>query len=146
VRIVISSTKSLCIQALRPRLLAVIANDSLSPACSPQPWVDEISRDHACGAMKHQEPHHARRRQSAPALPHLAKYKLRVTDIASPLFKTDFPGAPRSKSRPPVDHAQDSHGASFAFKEQDEVLEKCIALAKQLQDRSHPLLRLLASR
>ena len=61
----------------------------------------------------------------------LAKYKLRVTDIASPLFKTDFPGAPRSKSRPPVDHAQDSHGASFAFKEQDELLEKCIALARQ---------------
>ena len=26
----------------------------------------------------------------------LAKYNLRVTDIASPLFKTDWPGAPRS--------------------------------------------------
>ena len=30
----------------------------------------------------------------------LTKYKLRVTDIASPLFKTDFPGAPLSKSSP----------------------------------------------
>src|ERR1039457_1901325 len=27
----------------------------------------------------------------------LDKYKLRVTDIASPLFKTDWPGAPVSK-------------------------------------------------
>src|SRR5580698_6969980 len=27
----------------------------------------------------------------------LAKYNLRVTDIASPLFKTDWPGAPLSK-------------------------------------------------
>src|SRR5690349_20885662 len=27
----------------------------------------------------------------------LAKYNLRVTDIASPLFKTDWPGAPVSK-------------------------------------------------
>jgi len=63
----------------------------------------------------------------------LDKYKLRVTDIASPLFKTDFPGAPRSKSSPAVDHAQDAHGASFAFKEQDELLDKCIALARQFK-------------
>jgi sugar phosphate isomerase/epimerase len=63
----------------------------------------------------------------------LDKYKLRVTDIASPLFKTDFPGAPRSKSSPAVDHAQDTHGASFAFKEQDELLDKCIALARQFK-------------
>jgi sugar phosphate isomerase/epimerase len=63
----------------------------------------------------------------------LDRYKLRVTDIASPLFKTDFPGAPRSKSSPPVNHAQDTHGASFAFKEQDELLEKSIALARQFK-------------
>ncbi len=63
----------------------------------------------------------------------LDKYKLRVTDIASPLFKTDFPGAPRSKSSPLVDHAQDAHGASFAFKEQEELLERCIALARQFK-------------
>src|SRR3979409_1329003 len=29
----------------------------------------------------------------------LEKYKLRVTDIASPLFKVDWPGAPKSKYR-----------------------------------------------
>jgi sugar phosphate isomerase/epimerase len=59
----------------------------------------------------------------------LDKYKLRVTDIASPLFKTDFPGAPLSKSSPRTD----THGASFGFKEQDELLEKCIALARQFK-------------
>ena len=59
----------------------------------------------------------------------LDKYKLRVTDIASPLFKTDWPGAPRSKYSP----KNDSFGADFAFKQQDELLEKCIALARQFK-------------
>ena len=63
----------------------------------------------------------------------LAKYKLRVTDIASPLFKTDFPGAPRSKSRPQVDHAADAHGASVVFAEQDKLLDQCIALAHRFK-------------
>jgi hypothetical protein len=53
----------------------------------------------------------------------------RVTDIASPLFKTDFPGAPLSKSSPRTD----THGATFGFKEQDELLERCISLAKQFK-------------
>ena len=30
----------------------------------------------------------------------LEKYKLRVTDIASPLFKVDWPGAPKSEYSP----------------------------------------------
>ena len=72
-------------------------------------------------------------KEIAQAIAILNKYKLRVTDIASPLFKADFPGAPRSKSRPPVDHAQDAHGADFTFKEQEEVLERSIALAKQFK-------------
>jgi sugar phosphate isomerase/epimerase len=59
----------------------------------------------------------------------LDKYKLRVTDIASPLFKTDWPGAPRSK----YSAKNDSFGASATFKEQDEVLEKSIALARQFK-------------
>jgi sugar phosphate isomerase/epimerase len=59
----------------------------------------------------------------------LDKYKLRVTDIASPLFKTDWPGAPRSQYSP----KNDNFGASFGFKEQDELLEKCISLAKQFK-------------
>lgn len=58
----------------------------------------------------------------------LAKYKLRVTDIASPLFKTDWPGAPKS----PYGSKSDLHGAAEAtFKEQDLILEKSIALAKR---------------
>jgi len=58
----------------------------------------------------------------------LAKYNLQVTDIASPLFKTDWPGAPRS----PYGSKGDMHGAvEVAFKHQDELLERAISLAKQ---------------
>src|SRR5665213_3418022 len=59
----------------------------------------------------------------------LAIYNLRVTDIASPLFKVDWPGAPRSK----FSEKNDSFGAAADFKKQDEVLESCIALAKQFK-------------
>lgn len=60
----------------------------------------------------------------------LEKYKLQVTDIASPLFKTDWPGAPRSQ----YGSKGDMHNAPEAtFKEQDEILEKSIALAKQFK-------------
>ena len=64
------------------------------------------------------------------ALKILAKYKLQVTDIASPLGKTDFPGAPKS----PYGSKGDLHGAAeVTFKEQDEILERSIALAKQFK-------------
>lgn len=56
----------------------------------------------------------------------LAKYKLRVTDIASPLFKTDWPRAPKSKFSP--QSAQ--FGADFSFDQQDEVLARSIEMAK----------------
>ena len=56
----------------------------------------------------------------------LEKYKLRVTDIASPLFKVDWPGVPRSKFSP--QGAQ--FGADFTFGQQDEVFERGIELAK----------------
>src|SRR5690349_12324577 len=56
----------------------------------------------------------------------LEKYKLRVTDIASPLFKVDWPGAPQSKFSP----KRDQFNADFTFKQQDEVLERSIELAK----------------
>jgi sugar phosphate isomerase/epimerase len=65
----------------------------------------------------------------AKAVAIVEKYNLRVTDIASPLFKSDFPGAPRSKSSPRTD----THGANFGFKEQDEVLQKAIALAHRFK-------------
>src|SRR6266403_498074 len=56
----------------------------------------------------------------------LEKYQLRVTDIASPLFKVDWPGAPPSKFRP----KRDQCNADFTFEQQDEVLERSIELAK----------------
>jgi L-ribulose-5-phosphate 3-epimerase len=59
----------------------------------------------------------------------LEKYKLRVTDIASPLFKVHWPGAPMSKEGP----RRDTFHADFDFKQQDTVLERCIGLCKAFQ-------------
>lgn len=56
----------------------------------------------------------------------LKKTKLRVTDIASPLFKVDWPGAPKSKFSP----KRDQFSADFTFEQQDEVLERSIQLAQ----------------
>ena len=56
----------------------------------------------------------------------LDKNKLRVTDIASPLFKVDWPGAPKSKFSP----RRDQFNADFTFEQQDEVLERSIELAQ----------------
>jgi L-ribulose-5-phosphate 3-epimerase len=59
----------------------------------------------------------------------LEKYKLRVTDIASPLFKVDWPGAPKSAFSPKG--AQFS--ADFTYEQQEDVLERSIELAKVFQ-------------
>jgi sugar phosphate isomerase/epimerase len=59
----------------------------------------------------------------------LEKYKLRVTDIASPLFKVDWPGAPQSKFSP----KHDQFNADFTFEQQPEVLERSLELAKAFQ-------------
>ena len=68
--------------------------------------------------------------QIAAAQRILEKYSLQVTDIASPLFKTDWPGAPRST----YGSKGDMHGAATTtFKEQDAILEKSIALAKRFK-------------
>src|SRR5690349_23479406 len=56
----------------------------------------------------------------------LERNKLRVTDIASPLFKVDWKGAPISKFSP----KRDQFNADFTFDQQDEVLERSIELAK----------------
>src|SRR5438876_8568868 len=50
----------------------------------------------------------------------LEKYKLRVSSIASPIFKVDWPGAPLSKFSP----KRDQFGADFTFGQQDELLER----------------------
>jgi sugar phosphate isomerase/epimerase len=57
----------------------------------------------------------------------LEHFRLRVTDIASPLFKVDWPGAPRSPHSPPQ---PDGFGANFTFEQQDELLERCCELAR----------------
>jgi sugar phosphate isomerase/epimerase len=56
----------------------------------------------------------------------LRRYDLRVTDICSPLFKVDWPGAPRSRyvSR------QDKLTTGYTYEQQDEVLERSIEVAK----------------
>lgn len=56
----------------------------------------------------------------------LNRYGLQVTDIASPLFKVDWKGAPRSKFSP----TGDEFNANYTFEQQGEVLERSIALAK----------------
>ncbi len=58
----------------------------------------------------------------------LRKYNLQVTDIGSPLFKVNWPGAPRSQ----YSTVEDMHGADQAdFKQQDEVLARSVSLARQ---------------
>jgi L-ribulose-5-phosphate 3-epimerase len=59
----------------------------------------------------------------------LERFKLRVTDIASPLFKVDWPDAPKSKFSP----KHDQFNADFTYDQQAEVLERSIALAKAFQ-------------
>lgn len=56
----------------------------------------------------------------------LAKYNLRVTDIASPLYKVDWPDAPLSKQS----ERRDQFGAHEDFKRQDALLDHCIDLAR----------------
>jgi L-ribulose-5-phosphate 3-epimerase len=58
----------------------------------------------------------------------LEKYQLKVTDIASPLFKVDWPGAPRSKWS-----TRDDFRANFSFAQQDEVQERATEMAKAFQ-------------
>ncbi len=58
----------------------------------------------------------------------LEKFAVQVTDIASPLFKTDWPGAPVSTYSP----KKPQFGADYTFAQQAEVLERSIATAKAL--------------
>src|SRR6266536_2627750 len=57
----------------------------------------------------------------------LKRYNLRVTDIASPLFKVDWPGAPKSKFSP----EHDQFNANFTYDQQGEVLDRSIELTKK---------------
>ncbi len=55
----------------------------------------------------------------------LEKYELKVTDIASPLFKVDWPDAPKSKFS-----SEAGFRADFTYDQQDEVLDRAISMAK----------------
>ena len=65
-------------------------------------------------------------KQIAEARRILEKYKLRVSSIASPIFKTDWPGAPTSSFSP----KRDQFGANFTFEQQDELLERGFELMR----------------
>src|SRR5258708_16493147 len=58
----------------------------------------------------------------------LEKYKLRVSSIASPIFKVDWPGAPVSKQS-----QRDQFGANFTLAQQDELLERAFELARSFR-------------
>jgi len=62
--------------------------------------------------------------QIAEAQRILRKYSLRVTDIASPLYKVDWPGAPRKNVQ-----ERDQFHAANDFGQQDALLDHCIGLA-----------------
>src|SRR5258705_12672453 len=47
----------------------------------------------------------------------LDRFKLRVACIASPIFKVDWPGAPKSSFSP----ARDEFGANITYAQQDEL-------------------------
>ena len=102
---------------------------------------DEVSQDfgHVCEIASHEFGMHwielrsmwkknivnLDEKEVAEAKRILDKFELKVTDIASPLFKVDWPGAPKSKYR-----EGGTFRADFNLNQQDEVLERAIAMAK----------------
>jgi L-ribulose-5-phosphate 3-epimerase len=56
----------------------------------------------------------------------LEKYQLRVACLASPIFKVDWPGAPKSPFSPKAEE----FGNSFTFAQQDELLDHAFDLTR----------------
>lgn len=133
-----------------PRYLQAMAADKAQVARLKSQFklaviTDEISQDfdHACSiaanefgmqwvelrAMWNKNILALDSREVAEAHRILSKYQLQVTDIASPLFKVDWPDAPLSKFSP----KRDQFKADYTYKDQDEVLEKSAALAKEFK-------------
>jgi L-ribulose-5-phosphate 3-epimerase len=117
---------------------------SLSQATSPFRVAvinDEISQDfdHACSIASREFGMHwielrgmwkknivnLDAKEIADARRILQKYQLKVTDIASPLFKVDWPGAPKSQYS-----SEGGFSANFTFEQQDEVLDRALEMAK----------------
>ncbi|HKQ05877.1 MAG TPA: sugar phosphate isomerase/epimerase family protein [Blastocatellia bacterium] len=68
-------------------------------------------------------------KQVAEARALLKRFNLRVSSIASPIFKVDWPGAPLS----PFSPKRDQFGARYTFEQQDELLERGFELARTLE-------------
>ena len=56
----------------------------------------------------------------------LDRFGLRVSEIASPIFTTDWPGAPKS----PFSPKNPQFGADFPYGEQDALLDRAVELAR----------------
>lgn len=56
----------------------------------------------------------------------LERFKLRVACLATPIFKVDWPDAPKSSFSP----KRDQFGADFTYAQQNELLERAFDLAK----------------
>jgi sugar phosphate isomerase/epimerase len=120
-----------------------VAFDSVPASCPFRLSVinDEISQDfdHACFVAAHDFGLHwielrsmwnknvtdLDASQLAEAQRILKKYDLRVTDIASPLYKVDWPGAPRKDGQ-----ARDQFHATTDASQQEALLGHCIDLTR----------------
>ncbi len=58
----------------------------------------------------------------------LEHFQLRVCDLGTPFYKVDWPGAPLSKTRAAA--AGDVFSADFTFKQQSDLLDRAIELAR----------------
>src|SRR5437764_5113364 len=68
-------------------------------------------------------------KQIAEARALLKRFNLRVSSIASPIFKVDWPGAPVS----PFSPKRDQFGANYTFEQQDQLLERGFELARTFE-------------
>lgn len=123
-------------------LAAGIARASMDSPFQVGVISDEISQDfdHACSVASQEFGMHyielrelwgknlfdLDSKQLSDATGIVKKYNLKVIDIASPLYKVDWPGAPKSKFSP----KGDNFNASFTFKQQQDVLDHSVDLAK----------------
>ncbi|HEY4959566.1 MAG TPA: sugar phosphate isomerase/epimerase family protein [Terriglobales bacterium] len=131
-----------------PSVLSAAEKPDIAPWNSPfrvAVITDEISQDfdHACYVASHEfgmqwvevrglwnkNLMNLTSAEIAEAQRIVTKYQLRVTDIGSPLFKVDWPGAPTSKYSP----KHDQFKADFSYDQQPQVLDKCIEVAKSFQ-------------
>ena len=111
------------------------------PAFNLSVLTDEISQDfaHACEVasqafgMRYVDLREADRKnlmkwdaaQVADVRRVLERFQLRVACLATPIFKVDWPGAPKS----PFSPKRDEFGADFTYKDQDQLLEHAFELA-----------------